>query len=90
MLTICQASITCLVQNGDIPTYFNLSTTYDYLSPTFTGNGDETLFNQLDSQNKAALWWGQSLLSVHIFQLEPSSTNTKSQIVELHQPCIRA
>ena len=68
-----QAYITCYVDNGDMPTWLNLTTTYDYVPSTVTQKvGHKGIgFLQLDKQKKASLWWGQSLMYVFLSLMAP-------------------
>lgn len=64
-----QAFITCSIESAEGTTYFNVSTSYDFVPPTaqfpvMTFESQIGLFSFLtrNSTSKASLWWGESLL----------------------------
>ena len=59
--------VTCSINNDVVPTWFNLTVSYELVTPTTAGlkNGTAAFsFLSLNSQTKASLWWAQSLLCV--------------------------
>ena len=56
--TTATASTTCSIMNGNPPYNINITTTYDSFPNEFDA------FNELDSWNRASIWWGAMLLSM--------------------------
>lgn len=67
------AYITCSVNNDDTPTWFNLTTNYDYITPGLTANPGSkgASFLQLDNTTKASLW---SWYYIHLADATASQT----------------
>jgi len=66
IVILSQAQINCLIDNEEIPTSFNLTTSYEFFSSTVDTYMAFSFLPQPDRETQTSLWLGQSLLLVSI------------------------